>query len=73
MLRGIRRLFGFVAVLWAIFWTVYLGPMHGGGRADNGGLWLVFMAIAVAIYLVGFALTYLTNGFKKPRGRIIDL
>jgi len=72
MLRGIRRLFGTLALLWAILWTLYLGPMRGGGRVDNGGEWLIFMGIAVAIYSMGWLVTYLANGFKKPRGRIID-
>ena len=72
MLRGIRRIFAFSAIVWAVLWTIYFGranPYH----EDRGGDWWVFMLIAAGIYSLGWVVTYLANGFKKPRGRIIDL
>jgi hypothetical protein len=69
MLRGIRRLFGFLAIVWFLL----TGATLFTNIPNKGHAVGVVLIGTVIIYSIGWAITYLADGFKKPRGRIIDL
>lgn len=69
--RGVRRLFTTLAIAWAVVagLTFLLSPKdaHAGEEFTN-------IVIEVALlYGVGWIITFLGRGFRKPRGKIIDL
>lgn len=70
MQRGIRRLFSVLAALWLVVtgfvWISRPTP-------DRGGELLIILVGSIVIYGFGRLITFLADGFRKPRGRIIDL
>lgn len=71
ILRGIRRLFGTLAFLFFLVEGVSYLSMPKGSVAPSEAMNIVWGTLA--IYGFGLFLAFVINGFKKPRGRIIDL